>query len=282
MDDSVAFSAGQFVLIALLASAVYGLVVFSQRGKGRPGGGVNWNSVESIAVTLCIYVVGQVIAVAGLLLVFGFIDGSPGAVLDRLETDPILQFAFLLAIDLVSIAMVVKFLRLRQTSLQSIGIVRPRWMDVPYATIGFVVYFVLYLIIAQLMSNFVPGFDVDQRQDIGFSTSLSGMELIPVFLSLVILPPIVEEILARGVLYSGLRTRFKMLTAGLITSGIFALAHLPGGEGGTLIWVAAVDTFILSMVLVFVREKRGSLWPSMFIHGIKNSLAFVVLFIAKI
>ena len=56
------------------------------------------------------------------------------------------------------------------------------------------------------------------------------------------------------------------------------LPHLFESSSGIL-WVAGLDTFILSMVLVFVREKTDSLYASMGIHMVKNFLAFASLFL---
>jgi membrane protease YdiL (CAAX protease family) len=60
------------------------------------------------------------------------------------------------------------------------------------------------------------------------------------------------------------------------------LAHLAGGEGGSTIWIAAIDTFILGMVLAYLRERSGSLWPSIGLHASKNMIAFLFLFVFKI
>jgi membrane protease YdiL (CAAX protease family) len=100
-----------------------------------------------------------------------------------------------------------------------------------------------------------------------------------VFISLVVLPTIVEEILVRGFLYGGLRNKLRPVGAGLIASLIFAAAHLQFGSGEPLLWVAAIDTFILSLFLIRLRETTGNLWSGMTVHFMKNGLAFTALFI---
>ena len=69
------------------------------------------------------------------------------------------------------------------------------------------------------------------------------------------------------------------IVAALITSIIFATAHLEFGEGAPLLWVAAIDTFVLSLALVYVRERTGRLWGSMGVHALKNTVAFVSIYI---
>ena len=103
------------------------------------------------------------------------------------------------------------------------------------------------------------------------------------FISLVVLPPIVEEILVRGFLYTSLRKYLPRIWAVIIASALFAAAHLPEGNSGAgLLWVAAVDTFILSAVLIYLREKTDKLWASMMVHGMKNGIAFLSLFVFRV
>ncbi len=60
---------------------------------------------------------------------------------------------------------------------------------------------------------------------------------------------------------------------------LFAIGHLPaGGDAGPL-YIAAIDTFVLSLVLIYLREKTGGLWSSMLLHAIKNGVAFTALFV---
>jgi len=70
-----------------------------------------------------------------------------------------------------------------------------------------------------------------------------------------------------------------VLWATLVTSLLFAVPHLLEGGSGGLLYVAGLDTFILSLFLVYLREKTGGLWSSMILHAIKNGTAFMVLFV---
>ena len=88
--------------------------------------------------------------------------------------------------------------------------------------------------------------------------------------------------MARGLLYSSLKKAMPIAGAAVITSLIFAAAHLPEGGAAGPLYVAAIDTFILSLVLVYLREKTGSLWSSITLHSFKNGVAFVLLFVLHI
>jgi len=83
----------------------------------------------------------------------------------------------------------------------------------------------------------------------------------------------------RGFVYTGLRTKLQPVGSALITSAVFASLHLEFGNGAPLLWVAAIDTFILSLVLCYLREKTGSLWPGICLHALKNFVAFATLYL---
>ena len=147
------------------------------------------------------------------------------------------------------------------------------------ALVTFGAYFVTLLIAVTIIGGTLTHIDLDQKQQIGFDAASGFGPLALVFISLVLLPPLVEEVLIRGFLYGGLRNKLRPLQAALIASLLFAAAHLQFGSGEPLLWIAAIDTFILSLFLIRLREQTGSLWAGMGTHFIKNLLAFVALFI---
>jgi membrane protease YdiL (CAAX protease family) len=201
---------------------------------------------------------------------------------DWLDSSVFAQFVVVLLIEAVTLWLVWLFLKARKVRLQTIGLVRPKMRDAGYALVGYGLYFVLFILISVFVKFFVPGLDLEQEQQIGFSKETTGVGLAFIFASLVILPPITEEILTRGFLYTGLRKKLPIVAAAVITSILFAAVHLQWGSGNGLLWVAALDTFVLSMILVYLREVTGSLWSPIGVHMIKNALAFTLLFIFKV
>jgi uncharacterized protein len=242
---------------------------------------IGWGPISAVALTVAIYIASQI--VGGILV-------SLYPVLRHwnydqtklwLEQSVVGQFAFVLTVEALTLWLLWLFLRYCRVKLQEIGLKKPRLRDIGYALAGFGVYFILYIIVIQLAKSIAPSINIEQKQQLGFSTATSGNLLWVVFISLVILPPITEEILVRGFLYSGLRSKLPKITAAIITSIMFAAAHLQAGSGQALLWVAALDTFTLSMVLVYLRDKTDSLWASIFLHMLKNGIAFTALFIFK-
>ena len=172
-----------------------------------------------------------------------------------------------------------RLLRRRGLKLNAIGLGRkPTWGDLKKALIGFLAFYALLILATLAISALVPSFNTNQTQDVGFNSLNSTLDGIFAFASLVILPPLGEETLVRGYLYSGLRSRWKFVPAMLVTSLIFGLAHLQLGSGTAAVYAAGLDTFVLSLVLVYLRETTGALYAGMLVHSLNNVVAFGVHF----
>jgi membrane protease YdiL (CAAX protease family) len=190
------------------------------------------------------------------------------------------QFAYVAIAEALTVSAVWWLLRVRGLSLRDIGWHRFRASSIVYALAGFGTYFVAYAVLLAVASSLVPSLNVNQQQDIGFQQVAGAGQLIVTFLSLVVLPPLAEETLFRGFLFTSFRRRMSFLVATLLTSALFAVPHLLESQGSQgLLWVAGIDTFVLSLVLCFLREKSDSLWPGILLHGLKNGIAFVSLFL---
>lgn len=187
------------------------------------------------------------------------------------------QFAFVLIAEVLAVAAIYFFMRAYNWGFTGIGLKRPRLSDPAYGLIAAPIYFFLLFAATAIISQFVPGLNVNQSQQLGFNHVSGAGQMLLAFVSLVVLPPIAEEIMVRGFLYSSLKKTMPTLGAVIVTSGIFAAAHLPEGSGGPL-YIAALDTFILSLVLIYLREKTGRLWASITLHALKNGVAFAALF----
>ncbi len=216
-----------------------------------------------------------------MVAIVGYSFGSNQHTLTRLiDSNTYVRFATILLIEVITVWLVSLFLKRRKQTFASIGLGRkPQFSDLRTGLLTYGSYFLLYLVIVTAVS--ASGLiNTQQPQQLGF-TQTHGVELLFVFFSLVLLPPIAEEILFRGYIYMGLRKRLSPYTAGAITSVLFSIAHLEFGSGVGLNYAAALDTFILSCVLVYITEKTKSLWPAMVVHATKNLIAFLALFVIK-
>lgn len=186
------------------------------------------------------------------------------------------------ALALVELGGLFAYLSYKRAHPRDIGLVRPKLRDLGYMLSGTGFYVAAYIVVVNVVADLIPRLNTDQTQDLGFTATQSTNELALIFISLVVLPPLVEEILVRGYLFSGLRSKLSFWFAAFISSALFGLAHLLGGENGSAIWIAVLDTFILGMVLAYLREKTGSLWAPIGLHALKNFVAFMALFVFKV
>jgi len=147
-----------------------------------------------------------------------------------------------------------------------------RWRDIGLSLPAVVIYFVATTATLFLAMQFLPWMNVDQVQETGLSIVAPGGELIWIFLLLVVVGPIVEELIFRGYLYGKIRAaRVPFWLTAIIVSVLFGLAHMQ--------WNVGIDTFVLSMVMCFARELTGTIWTGVLMHMIKNGIAYYFLFI---
>ena len=155
----------------------------------------------------------------------------------------------------------------------------PTWTDLALAPIGFIVYVVLAAIVTNLF-NLFPWFDVTEVQQTGYNAILLGGDRLLAFIALVVIAPVAEELIFRGFLYGKIKrlirrarttNRFAIIISTLLVSILFGLMH---GQ-----WNVGINVFTMSIVLCLLREVTGTTYAGIFLHVIKNLIAFYLIFI---
>lgn len=238
-----------------------------------------WSPWLALVFVFVTYIVSQLVGQL-LVSIYPLTKGwSAARTEDWLSSSTYAQFAYIAVVEAVCIGLLYWFMKPHKVTFKMLGLVRLRPRDVVFALAAVPVYFLGYLMLVSIITSLFPSINIDQDQQIGFDSVKSNFDLILTFVSLAILPPLAEEIIMRGFVFTSLLKRYKFVVASIVTSIIFALAHLQIGSGAPLLWVAAIDTFILSTVLCYMRYKTGSLWAGIILHVLKNSVAFVSIFI---
>lgn len=83
--------------------------------------------------------------------------------------------------------------------------------------------------------------------------------------SFVLLGPLVEEIIFRGLLFGALASRLGVVGAGVLSAAIFGAAH---GDPVLFFWLAAVG-----LINALVYASTGNLTTAVMIHAIANALS---------
>ena len=97
-----------------------------------------------------------------------------------------------------------------------------------------------------------------------------GSALLLCFISLCIVPAIVEELFFRGAL-QGLMRPSGSAPAIFAPALLFALLHLDLAQG--------ITAFLCGLFLGWLAERTGSILPGMLLHFVNNSLAFLSLYL---
>lgn len=243
---------------------------------------VPWNPLWAVVFIIVLFYFSQYLGVIVVSLYPWINHWSAVQANDWYSNSIFAQFIYLLIVESVMLGSIYIFLKKFKSNFSLIGLKKPRWSDLGLGILVMPLYYALFAGAIFIVSRIFHGFDVNQTQNIGFSGAHNLAQLSVTFISLVVLAPLVEEIMVRGFLYSTFRKIIPKVAAVLVTSLIFAAAHLPEGGASGPLYIAALDTFILSLVLIQLRERTGSLWASITLHGIKNGIAFLALFILNV
>jgi CAAX protease family protein len=174
----------------------------------------------------------------------------------------------LLAVTLVGVAFAF-------ATMPNRGLAPPAWLGLrpfkpsalKWALLAIGVYFAFALIYTPL----VHPDQEDIARDLGFGESVFGG--IAAGILIIGAAPISEEIFFRGFVFGGLRRRLPLWPAAAIAGVIFGVFHFTGISSlGVLPQLA-----VLGLLLCWLYEKTGSIWPPIIVHMLNNTLAFIVI-----
>ncbi|MGH8870427.1 MAG: lysostaphin resistance A-like protein [Acidimicrobiia bacterium] len=150
--------------------------------------------------------------------------------------------------------------------------------DTLYLGLGLLLQLALAVLFFPLSSLLFP--NGDSAQQVG--TALAGLETTPARLTAmvtaVVLAPVTEELVFRGVLLKALEGRARR-TIMVATALVFAAFHMLGLDPDRILQAAAVvlpQLFIVGLVLAWLTLRSKRLGPAIFIHSGFNLLAAVV------
>lgn len=215
-----------------------------------------WTIKDVVIVTLCIFAGGILFYISTLIL-FG--DSKTTFRLARYVGSLLMIFSPLLWIKK-------KF----KLSKDALGLRKGNLSLSVYILLG-VVAAVIYFLLVQLTPFRYSSVPFDLKN------SYSPLHLILLPLSIsgfatVILTPVSEEIMIRGFMYGYFRKKIGMVFGLFLQSLIFSLLHFNYAGNASIV---VIHAFIIGLILGFLYEKTGSLYPSMICHGMINYLAVI-------
>lgn len=183
------------------------------------------------------------------------------------ETPIALALQYVLTL-IVEIGVLVWLVRRRNAGRSGLGLKRASdtWYLVAFGL--YMIQIIAVIGIFALVNILLPSINTDEQQTV-FEFGRSGWGYWLAAVSVVVVAPVIEEILFRGVIFAGLARRWPVWIAAAISSIVFALLHGQVNVG--------IYTFILGCLLSWLYVRSGSIYPGMLVHFLNNLVAFWLL-----
>lgn len=137
------------------------------------------------------------------------------------------------------------------------------WKAAAIASACTLAYTILFILVKNSLGVSEPDVITESAQY--YSTIFPGFGLTMMCLNLLVVAPIVEEIVLRGVVYNQIESTTNNYTAIIVSALLFGLIHITAG-GATL----AVGAFLIGLILAYIYARTKSLWVCIIAHSIAN------------
>lgn len=218
-----------------------------------------------ILVTLFAVFVGvSAVVISGILSLPWILDEASG------NADVALGVAFPVA--LIGLSLLVSKIIAHKKGVSYADILgwrKPKKNIFKLVLLALVIYIVTLLVALTVLQLLSPDL-AQQEQDVALTvSSLGGIKLFIMFISVAVLTPIAEETFFRGILLWLYSKRLKIPAAILTTAVLFGLAHGQLNVG--------IDTFLFGLMLGYLAWKTESIYPTIALHMLKNTIALGVI-----
>ncbi|MDE6577345.1 MAG: CPBP family intramembrane metalloprotease [Muribaculaceae bacterium] len=137
------------------------------------------------------------------------------------------------------------------------------WKEVCIASGITLAYSILYAYMVRISGVTEP--DVIARSAEYYLSLFPGCGLIMMCLNLLVMAPLIEEIVFRGVIYNQIVRTTNPVIA-IVGSGLlFGLIHIMAGG-----WLLTAGAFIMGILLSYIYYKTESLWVCILAHSVAN------------
>ena len=220
-----------------------------------------WRVLSPLGAVVLAFIVAVV--GAGILSVTSLSDDSLGAILAFATSALILVFGLVLRAGLPA--------QDRHASVAVKGTARRAVLVGMAVGAGIVVGASIMIAIGAAVDPVVER-RLDEVEDIG----TAPWQLALLVVSLVVLAPLGEELLFRGLLLRALARRMRFWPAALLSAALFTSAHLDA----YLLWPRAVALIGTGVALAWIYRRRGY-WASVAAHATVNTVASIALVITS-
>lgn len=127
------------------------------------------------------------------------------------------------------------------------------------------------------------GLRPNQIEQFQFVLDEGPLAFVLVLVAAALLAPFVEELFFRGFLFGVYRRRQPLWVAYLVSSVLFTLLHLePNRMDVPQMAGLSVGILLLAMMLAWLYQRTGSLYPGMLAHAVNNATGLILFYMLGI
>lgn len=184
--------------------------------------------------------------------------------------------AIVVASQVAGLGVTMLFLRIRHVPWRPlVGSARPLGRNLAIGSgLGFLAIVASTLIVSLLVA--LTGSDAALEQVLTGGLMETPLELALAVMAAVVLAPVAEELLFRGLLHRSLRRRSRIVPATAVSSVLFAVVHVDVAFSQPL---ALVGLTLVGVILAIAYERTGSLLVPIMIHAVHNAVTIAAVVI---
>ena len=154
---------------------------------------------------------------------------------------------------------------------RALGLGPPRPSDLGRVVGWALLLLVVQLVTVSLLVQLVPALRGAAPDNVAFVRDEPWQSVVALAVLAVVVAPVVEELLFRGVVLRGLMLRLGFWPAAITSSALFGLFHAQGSGAEAVL--LAVATGVFGVGLCVLVRRTGRLVPAVGVHALRNALA---------
>ncbi len=156
--------------------------------------------------------------------------------------------------------------------VRALGLGVASWRKLVYSTVALTAVEQIIAMGIMVLAT-VIGFSLSSLESVLEDGVVGGrFDLVMIFIGAVILAPLLEEIMFRGILFPSLRARMGLWPAAILSSFVFGAIHLYSPPATVAITLGGIASCV-------AYERTRSLWPCILAHAANNGLAMASMMI---
>lgn len=160
----------------------------------------------------------------------------------------------------------------RRAGWSALGLRPAGWLNFAIVPPLFILGLFLLALVNSGVGLLAGGFENPQVDALTGGQALATGELVALLLLVAVAAPFAEELFFRGMVYPLLRGRLGAVAAIILNAAIFAVAHV--------VPLLVPGLFVVGLLLAYLRERSGSIWPPVLFHMLQNATALLLINVA--